>query len=94
MMARQVPRKRKPSKKQIAMIAQKIIDANQTHWEWRPFVASSDTRTAAFRTPSQRHYLLIPALRNVRDTLCRDEERVDSLAVSLSRFQFDPYLRF
>jgi hypothetical protein len=30
----------KTGKKQVAMIAQKVIDANQTHKQWRAFITT------------------------------------------------------
>jgi hypothetical protein len=39
----------KARKKQVAMIAQKVMDANQTQHEWRPSITASNTRTTAFR---------------------------------------------
>ncbi|HEX5885139.1 MAG TPA: hypothetical protein VFY67_11425, partial [Pyrinomonadaceae bacterium] len=44
------PRHHKPGKKQVAMIAQKVIDANQTHRQGRPFIASSNPRTTTLGT--------------------------------------------
>jgi hypothetical protein len=38
----QGPRHHKPREKQVAMIAQKVVDANQTHEQRRPFIASSN----------------------------------------------------
>jgi hypothetical protein len=40
--AAQGARHHKTREKQVAMIAQKVMDANQTHEQRRPFVASPD----------------------------------------------------
>jgi hypothetical protein len=40
--AAQGPRRHKTGKKQVAMIAQKLVDANQTHEQRRPFIPSPD----------------------------------------------------
>jgi hypothetical protein len=37
-------------KKQVAMIAQKVMDANQTQQEKGPFITSSNSRASTFRT--------------------------------------------
>ncbi len=51
----QGPRRHKTREKQIAMIAQKMIDANQTHWQGRPFIASADSRTTALGALHRDH---------------------------------------
>jgi hypothetical protein len=40
--AAQGPRRHKTGKKQVAMIAQKVVDANQTHEQRRSFIPSLD----------------------------------------------------
>jgi hypothetical protein len=45
----------KSSKKQIAMIAQKIIDANHAKQQRRRLVAAPDARTATLRTVRFHH---------------------------------------
>jgi hypothetical protein len=45
----------KAHKKQVAMIAQKVVDAKQPQWKWCPLIPSPYSRTAAFWTLSQNH---------------------------------------
>jgi hypothetical protein len=46
--ATQCPRHHKACEKQVAMIAQKVMDANQTQHEKGPFIPSSNPRTTTF----------------------------------------------
>lgn len=46
--AAQGSRDHKASEKQVAMIAQKVMDANQTQHEGRSFITATNLRTAAF----------------------------------------------
>jgi len=39
----------KASEKQVAMIAQKVMDANQTQHQRRPFITSANPRTTTCR---------------------------------------------
>jgi hypothetical protein len=39
----------KASEKQVAMIAQKVMDANQTQDQRRPFIPAPDLGTSTFR---------------------------------------------
>jgi len=39
----------KAGEKQVAMIAQKVMDANQTQHEWRPSITASHARASTFR---------------------------------------------
>jgi hypothetical protein len=48
----------KARKKQVAMIAQKVMDANQTQHEEGPFIPSSNPRTTAFRAFLSYHQSL------------------------------------
>jgi hypothetical protein len=47
-LATQGSRHHKARKKQVAMIAQKMMDANQTQHERRSFIPSSNPRTSTF----------------------------------------------
>jgi hypothetical protein len=49
------PRQHKTCKKQVAMIAQKVIDANQTQRQRGPFISRADSATATLRTLSESH---------------------------------------
>ena len=53
----QAPRHHKASKKQVAMIAQKVVDANQTHRQRRPFIAFANARTTTLGTLLGKHSL-------------------------------------
>ena len=55
MMAFQSPRHGKTHKKQVAMIAQKVVDAKQPQWKWCPLIPSPYSRTTALGTLSQNH---------------------------------------
>jgi hypothetical protein len=48
----------KARKKQVAMIAQKVMDANQTQHEKSPFIPSSYLRTTTFRALLAYHQSL------------------------------------
>jgi hypothetical protein len=56
--AAQGPGHHKAREKQVAMIAQKVMDANQTQHEKSPFIASSNVRTTAFRALLTDHQWL------------------------------------
>jgi hypothetical protein len=45
----------KTSEKQVAMIAQKVMDANQTQDQRRPFIPSPNPRTTTFRALLNYH---------------------------------------
>ena len=63
--AAQGPGHYKARKKQVAMIAQKMMDANQTQHEKGAFIPSSNSRTTAFRAFLAYHQSLFgPAGRN------------------------------
>src|ERR1041384_492970 len=51
-------RQRKTRKKQIAMIAQKVVDANQTHRQGGPSIALANAGTATFRALLSKHQFL------------------------------------
>jgi hypothetical protein len=57
--AAQGPGHHKAREKQVAMIAQKVMDANQTQHEKSPFIASSNVRTTAFRALLTDHQSLL-----------------------------------
>jgi hypothetical protein len=46
--AAQGSRQHEPGKKQVAMIAQKVVDANQTHRQRRALVTFANPRTTTF----------------------------------------------
>jgi hypothetical protein len=46
---------RKPGEKQVAMIAQKVMEANQTQHKRHPLIASTDLRTTTFRALLSYH---------------------------------------
>jgi hypothetical protein len=48
----------KAGEKQVAMVAQKVVDAKHTHQQGRPFVTTPDPRTTAFWTLLQLHSTL------------------------------------
>ena len=69
------PRHHKPREKQVAMIAQKVVDANQAHRQRRPFITSANAGTTAFWTLLKGHssdsltILNLPALPFSRSAL-------------------------
>jgi hypothetical protein len=50
---------RETCKKQVAMIAQKVMDANQTQDQGRWLIAPSDARAATLWTLLRDHQLLV-----------------------------------
>ena len=54
--ALQRPGNRKACEKQVAMIAQKVVDANQTKKHWSGFIPLPDARTPTLRTTLRNHY--------------------------------------
>lgn len=51
----QGPGRHKPRKKQVATIAQKVVDANHTHEQRRLLIPSANPRTTTLRTLLKGH---------------------------------------
>ena len=84
----------KTSKKQVAMIAQKVIDAKQPHWQRGPLVTHSNIRASALRTLLKSHSLSSAERGLVLCGLSEFSERkaAPNLSISFSIFS-DPDLR-